>query len=115
MCAPGRRRSVWLRCWGFCSLVAVVLAHVLKRRPVRRLLVAGLVCCVLLGVELALDVLYAKRGPVHGLLQLLVRLEIKAFLYLVLLGGVLYGLWYVYQQQLFLQRALTEERRRIAR
>lgn len=93
----------------------MVLVHVLKRRPVRRLWVAGLVCCVLLGVELGLDVLYAKRGPVHGLLQLLVRLEIKAFLYLVLLGGVLYGLWYVYQQQLFLQRALTEERRRIAR
>ena len=93
----------------------MVLVHVLKRRPVRRLWVAGLVCCVLLGVELGLDVLYARRGPVHGLLQLLVRLEIKAFLYLVLLGGVLYGLWYVYQQQLFLQRALTEERRRIAR
>lgn len=46
----------------------------------------------------------------------LVRLEIKAFLYLVLLGGVLYGLWYVYQQQLFPPAwALTEERRRIAR
>ena len=39
----------------------------------------------------------------------------RPFLYLVLLGGVLYGLWHVYQQQLFLQRALTEERRRIAR
>ena len=50
----------------------MVLVHVLKRRPVRRLWVAGLVCCVLLGVELGLDVLYAKRGPVHGLLQLLV-------------------------------------------
>ena len=48
----------------------MVLVHVLKRRPVRRLWVAGLVCCVLLGVELGLDVLYAKRGPVHGLLQL---------------------------------------------
>ena len=66
----------------------MVLVHVLKRRPVRRLWVAGLVCCVLLGVELGLDVLYARRGPVHGLLQGLVRLEIKAFLYLVLLGGV---------------------------
>lgn len=84
--------------------------HVLKRR----LWLAGLVCCLLIVLELWLD----RPSPVGGLVPApaawLLRLEVKTLLSLILLGMVLYGLWYVYRQQVFIDQALEEERRRIA-
>ena len=93
-------------------------SQVLRRKPVRRVWLAGLVFIALLALDLLLGISNLLRTPRDATALFagqVASVALTAAICIVLLGAILYGLWYVYTQQFAVQAAVANERSRIAR